>query len=111
MTSAATPPGSPTCCWSRCARATSQSSTRPGAGIGDDKLTQAYVGEMIRFYLGQEPILPTVRTFDLGDPEQLDVVLGRLGEMVVKPRSGLGGSGVVICRELVRRTTSSGSSG
>jgi len=70
----------------------------PGAGIGDDKLTQAYVSEMIRFYLGQEPILPAVRTFDLGDPEQLQIVTDRLGEMVVKPRSGLGGTGVVICR-------------
>ena len=70
----------------------------PGAGIGDDKLTQAYVAEMIRFYLDQEPILPTVRTFDLGDADQLETVLGRLGEMVVKPRSGLGGAGVVICR-------------
>ena len=48
----------------------------PGAGIGDDKLTQAYVGEMIRFYLDQEPILPAVRTFDLGEPEQLEMVLG-----------------------------------
>ena len=74
----------------------------PGAGVGDDKLTHAYVGEMIRFYLGQEPMVPAVRTYDLGEPDALEQVLGRLDEMVVKPRSGLGGSGVVICRESSR---------
>jgi uncharacterized circularly permuted ATP-grasp superfamily protein len=71
----------------------------PGAGVGDDKLTHAYVSEMIRFYLRQEPMAPAVRTFDLGDPEARDVVLERLDEMVIKPRSGLGGSGIVIGRE------------
>ena len=47
-------------------------------------------------------MVPAVRTYDLGDPEALEHVLGRLDEMVVKPRSGLGGSGVVICRESSR---------
>jgi uncharacterized circularly permuted ATP-grasp superfamily protein len=71
----------------------------PGAGVGDDKLTHAYVGEMIRFYLGQEPMLPAVRTYDLGDPDAREQVLSQLDEMVVKPRSGHGGTGVVICRQ------------
>lgn len=69
-----------------------------GAGIGDDKLTHAYVQEMIRFYLGQEPVLSSVHTYDLGDDEVREEVLGRLDEMVVKPRAGYGGEGVVICR-------------
>jgi carboxylate-amine ligase len=68
----------------------------PGAGVADDKLTHAYVEDMIRFYLGEEPLVASVRTLDLGDPEMLDEVLGRLGELVVKPRSALGGDGVVI---------------
>jgi uncharacterized circularly permuted ATP-grasp superfamily protein len=69
-----------------------------GAGIGDDKLTHAYVREMVRFYLGQEPVLSSVHTYDLGDDEVREEALGRLDEMVVKPRAGYGGEGVVICR-------------
>jgi uncharacterized circularly permuted ATP-grasp superfamily protein len=69
-----------------------------GAGIGDDKLTHAYVEEMIPFYLGQEPVLSSVHTYDLGDDGAREEVLGRLDEMVVKPRAGYGGEGVVICR-------------
>jgi uncharacterized circularly permuted ATP-grasp superfamily protein len=67
-----------------------------GAGVADDKLVHAYVEDMIRFYLEEEPLLPSVRTFDLSDPGVLADVLGRLGEVVVKPRSGHGGRGVVI---------------
>jgi uncharacterized circularly permuted ATP-grasp superfamily protein len=70
-----------------------------GAGVGDDKLTHAYVQQMIRFYLGQEPVLSSVHTYDLGDDEAREEVLGRLDEMVVKPRAGYGGEGVVICRD------------
>jgi uncharacterized circularly permuted ATP-grasp superfamily protein len=69
-----------------------------GAGIGDDKLTHAYVQDMIRFYLGQDPVLSSVHTYDLGEDEVREEVVGRLDEMVVKPRAGYGGEGVVICR-------------
>lgn len=68
-----------------------------GAGVADDKLIHAYVEEMVRFYLGEEPLLRSVRTYDLGDPEVRQSVMPRLGELVVKPRSGLGGYGVVVC--------------
>ena len=67
-----------------------------GAGVADDKLAHAYVPEMIRFYLGQEPLLPSVRTYDLAVPEALEDVLSRIDELVVKPREGSGGNGVVI---------------
>jgi uncharacterized circularly permuted ATP-grasp superfamily protein len=67
-----------------------------GLGIADDKLSHAYVGEMIRFYLGEEPELGSVRTYDLGRPEVLEEALDRIGELVVKPRGGYGGIGVVI---------------
>ena len=53
---------------------------------------------MVRFYLGQEPLLPAVRDYDLGDPHVLEEVLDHLGELVVKPRGGYGGTGVIICR-------------
>ena len=67
-----------------------------GAGVADDKLAHAYVPDMIRFYLGQEPLLPSVRTYDLAVPEILEDVLSRIDELVVKPREGSGGNGVVI---------------
>jgi uncharacterized circularly permuted ATP-grasp superfamily protein len=68
-----------------------------GVGVGDDKLAHAYVEDMVRYYLGEEPLLGSVRTYDLGRPEVLEEALDRLEELVVKPRSGYGGEGVVIC--------------
>ena len=68
----------------------------PGTGVADDKLVHAYVEEMIRLYLGEEPLIRSVPTYDLTEPSTLAYVLGRLGELVVKPRSDYGGRGVVI---------------
>ena len=68
-----------------------------GVGVGDDKLAHAYVEDMVRYYLGEEPALRSIRTFDLGRPEVLAEALDRLDELVVKPRAGYGGEGVVIC--------------
>ncbi|HXD53166.1 MAG TPA: circularly permuted type 2 ATP-grasp protein [Solirubrobacteraceae bacterium] len=67
-----------------------------GTGVADDKAIYTFVPEMIRFYLGEEPILENVRTYLLSDPEQLEHVLGRLGELVVKPTGESGGRGVTI---------------
>ncbi|MEA2439186.1 MAG: hypothetical protein QOH76_610 [Thermoleophilaceae bacterium] len=67
-----------------------------GTGLGDDKLVHAYVEEMVRFYLGEEPLVDSVPTYDLGERQQLDRTLDRLGELVIKPRTGFGGHGVVI---------------
>ena len=69
-----------------------------GAGLADDKLVHAYVEEMVRFYLDEQPLLGSVRTLDLSDDAIRAEALDSLGELVVKPRSGLGGTGVVICR-------------
>ena len=65
----------------------------PGTGIADDKAVHVYVERMIEFYLGEEPLLRSVAGFDLGDPEQLERVRARLGELVIKPRSDFGGYG------------------
>jgi len=67
-----------------------------GTGVADDKAVYHYVPEMIRFYLGEEPILSNVTTYLLSDPEQLDHVLGRLDQVVVKPTGESGGKGVFI---------------
>jgi uncharacterized circularly permuted ATP-grasp superfamily protein len=68
-----------------------------GIGVGDDKLAHAYVEDMVRYYLGEEPLLPSVRTYDLGRPEVLEEALDRFEELVIKPRANYGGDGVVIC--------------
>jgi uncharacterized circularly permuted ATP-grasp superfamily protein len=70
---------------------------QPGSGIADDKLIHAYVEDMIRFYLGDEPLIESVRTFDLTRSDVLTKVLDRLPGLVIKPRTGHGGNGVVIC--------------
>jgi uncharacterized circularly permuted ATP-grasp superfamily protein len=73
-----------------------------GAGLADDKLVHAYVEDMIRFYLGEEPAIGSVPTYDLGDPDVRADALARLDELVVKPRSGFGGNGVVIVPHATR---------
>ena len=67
-----------------------------GNGVADDKLVHAYVEDMVRFYLGEEPLVRSVRTYDLGDRECREEVLDRLEEMVVKPRAAYGGVGVFV---------------
>jgi uncharacterized circularly permuted ATP-grasp superfamily protein len=73
-----------------------------GAGLADDKLVHAYVEEMVRFYLGEEPLVDSVPTYDLGEPDELARALDRLDELVVKPRTGFGGFGVVIVPHATR---------
>jgi uncharacterized circularly permuted ATP-grasp superfamily protein len=67
-----------------------------GNGVADDKLVHAHVEDMVRFYLHEEPLVCSVPTYDLADPECLEEVLDRMPEMVVKPRSAYGGEGVYV---------------
>ncbi|GAA2175768.1 circularly permuted type 2 ATP-grasp protein [Agrococcus versicolor] len=67
-----------------------------GNGIADDKLVYTYVPELIRYYLGEEPILKNVDTWRLEDEGALEEVLSRLHELVVKPVDGSGGKGLVV---------------
>ncbi|MDX6676912.1 MAG: hypothetical protein QOE31_964 [Solirubrobacteraceae bacterium] len=68
-----------------------------GMGVADDKAIHAHVETMISFYLGEQPLLRSVRTHDLGDPEHRRRALAQIERLVVKPRFGQGGAGVVIC--------------
>lgn len=68
----------------------------PGAGIADDKAIYTYVPDMIRFYLGEEPILPNVPTWKCADEEDRQYVLDHLDELVVKDVHGSGGYGLLI---------------
>jgi len=67
-----------------------------GTGVADDKSTYPYVPEMIRFYLGEAPILQNVPTWQCKRPEDLALVLERLPELVVKEVQGSGGYGMLI---------------
>jgi uncharacterized circularly permuted ATP-grasp superfamily protein len=67
-----------------------------GNGVADDKLLYTYVPDLIRYYLGEAPILPNVESYRLDDPEVLDWVLDQLDQLVLKPVDGAGGQGIVI---------------
>ena len=67
-----------------------------GTGVADDKSIYPYVPDMIRFYLGEEPLLANVPTYVLRRPEDLDYVLAHLPELVVKEVHGAGGYGMLI---------------
>jgi uncharacterized circularly permuted ATP-grasp superfamily protein len=67
-----------------------------GTGVADDKAIYHYVPEMIRFYLGEEPILDNVRTYLMADEAQRERALARRHELVFKPTSESGGKGVFI---------------
>jgi uncharacterized circularly permuted ATP-grasp superfamily protein len=68
-----------------------------GTGVADDKLTHAYVEDMIRFYLGEEPRVRSVQTLDLARRDHLEQALDCIDELVIKPRSGSGGLDVLVC--------------
>jgi uncharacterized circularly permuted ATP-grasp superfamily protein len=69
----------------------------PGSGLADDKLVGGRVDDMVRLYLGEEPLLPSVPARVVAPDDDLD-------ELVVKPRGEMGGQGVVIWRDADERT-------
>ncbi len=68
----------------------------PGTGIADDKAVYAYVPQIIKFYLGEDPILPNVPTYICDDPKQREHVLSHLDRLVVKPTNESGGYGILM---------------
>jgi uncharacterized circularly permuted ATP-grasp superfamily protein len=67
-----------------------------GTGVADDKSIYPYVPEMIRFYLGEEPLLANVPTWQCRKPDDLAHVLAHLPELVVKEVHGAGGYGMLV---------------
>ena len=67
-----------------------------GNGVADDKAIYVYVPEMIRFYLGEEPVLSNVPTHACRERQACDYVLEHLDELVVKEVHGSGGSGMLV---------------
>ena len=76
----------------------------PGAGVADDKAVYTAVPEMIRYYLGEEPILPNVPSYRCADKKERQHALANLERLVVKPVNASGGYGLYIGpRETSRR--------
>jgi len=67
-----------------------------GTGIADDKAIFAYTPAIVRYYLGEEPLLPIVETHVLTDPDVRRMVLRDLDRYVIKPTGASGGYGVII---------------
>ena len=67
-----------------------------GTGVADDKAVYSYMPEIVRFFLGEEPILKNVPTWRCREPEALKHVLDNLPDLVVKEVSGSGGYGMLI---------------
>ena len=68
----------------------------PGAGVADDKVIYTFVPEMIRFYLGEEPILKNVPTYMPRRADDMAYIMEHLGELVVKEALGSGGYGMLV---------------
>lgn len=67
-----------------------------GTGVADDKVTYAFVPDMIRFYLNEEPLLDNVQTFLSYREDDRKYILSHLGELVVKSANESGGYGMLI---------------
>ncbi|MFT4257412.1 MAG: circularly permuted type 2 ATP-grasp protein [Pseudoxanthomonas sp.] len=68
----------------------------PGAGVADDKVVFAYVPKMIKYYLGEDAILPNVPSFLCHNKKDREHVLANLDKLVVKPANESGGYGMLI---------------
>jgi uncharacterized circularly permuted ATP-grasp superfamily protein len=67
-----------------------------GNGVADDKAVYAYVPNMIRYYLNEEPILPNVPTYEMSNPDARNYVFEHYSQMVIKRTNQSGGYGMVM---------------
>ncbi|MBT8219514.1 MAG: circularly permuted type 2 ATP-grasp protein, partial [Bacteroidia bacterium] len=74
----------------------------PGTGISDDKAVCAYVPDMIKYYLGEDPLIDNVPTYICGRPDDLKYVKEHIETLVVKPVDMSGGYGVCICDQMTK---------
>jgi uncharacterized circularly permuted ATP-grasp superfamily protein len=74
----------------------------PGAGVADDKVVYAWVPDIIRYYLGEEPLIPNVPTYRTMYDDERRFVIDHIGELVVKPANESGGYGIVIGNRATR---------
>ncbi len=75
----------------------------PGTGVADDKVIYAFVPKMIKYYLGEDPILPNVPTYLCWDQKDREYVLENIGKMVVKAADQSGGYGMLIGTQATKK--------
>lgn len=68
----------------------------PGSGVADDKAVYIYMPEIIKFFLGEEAILPNVPTWRCGNPDEMQYAMENIGDLVFKEVHGSGGYGMLI---------------
>lgn len=68
----------------------------PGTGIADDKVVYAYVPRLIKYYLGEDAIIPNVPTYICAEAGDLEYVLEHAGELVIKAANESGGYGMLV---------------
>lgn len=74
----------------------------PGTGVADDKAIYTYMPEIIKYYLGEEPILKNVHTYHCSRPDELKYVLNNIDKLVIKPVDEAGGYGISIGNRLTK---------
>ncbi|OMP30614.1 circularly permuted type 2 ATP-grasp protein [Mangrovimonas sp. DI 80] len=74
----------------------------PGTGVADDKAIYTYMPEIIKFYLGEKPVLNNVHTYHCSRPDDLKYVLENVDKLVVKPVDEAGGYGISIGNKLTK---------
>jgi uncharacterized circularly permuted ATP-grasp superfamily protein len=67
-----------------------------GNGVADDKAVYAYVPDMIKYYLNEEPILKNVPTYQMENKEERELVFANMENMVIKETNGSGGYGMIM---------------
>jgi len=68
----------------------------PGTGVADDKAVYAYIPKIIKYFLGEDPILPNVETYICDDEKDMNYVIEHIHELVVKQTDASGGYGMLI---------------
>lgn len=68
----------------------------PGTGIADDKAVYAYVPQIIKYYLGEDILLPNVPSYVCGEETQCDFVIENIEKLVIKPTNESGGYGIML---------------
>jgi uncharacterized circularly permuted ATP-grasp superfamily protein len=68
----------------------------PGAGVADDKVVYAYVPEIIKYYLDEDPLISNVPTYKCVNKEEREHVLANIDKLVIKPANESGGYGMLI---------------
>lgn len=74
----------------------------PGTGVADDKAIYTYMPQIIKYYLGEEPILSNVHTYHCHRPDELKYVLDNIENLVIKPVDEAGGYGISIGNKLTK---------